>query len=131
MKSSSKRGFTVLEIVIVAAFASLALVLFFVQKSNIDAMDRDEKRKTAINAMYYALEESFYASNGYYPEEISEDVLKVIDPALFTDPNGYYLGTELSSYSYEALSCKEGKCSEYILRAELEKEDNYIKKNRN
>ena len=128
---NSKKGFTVLEIIIVTAFASLAFILFFIQKSNVDAMNRDEKRKTAINAMYYALEESFYAEHKYYPEEISEDILKVIDPSLFTDPNGFYLGTDFSSYSYEPLNCKDGKCKEYILRAELEKEDTYVKKNRN
>ena len=127
----SKKGFTVLEIIIVAAFASLLLILFFIQKSNIDAMERDEDRKTAINAMYYALEESFYAKNGYYPEEISEENIKVIDPALWTDPNGINLGTEGSSYSYTPANCKNGKCKEYTLKAELEKEDNYVKYNRN
>ena len=63
-----KSGFTILELVIVILFASLALVLFFVQKSNMDAMKRDEDRKIAINAMYYALEEGFYTQNKYYPE---------------------------------------------------------------
>ena len=127
----SKNGFTVLEIIIVAAFASLLLVLFFVQKANIDAMDRDEKRKTAINAMYYALEESFYAQHGYYPEYISEENIKVIDPALWTDPNGLNLGDELGSYFYEPANCVDGKCTEYTLRANLEKEDFYVKRNRN
>ncbi len=127
----TKKGFTVLEIMIVAAFASLLLVLFFVQKSNIDAMERDEDRKTAINAMYYALEESFYEKNGYYPEEISEENIKVIDPALWTDPNGINLGTEGSSYSYVPANCNNGKCKEYTLKADLEKESAYIKYNRN
>ena len=63
---SMKKGFTVLELVIVAAFSSLLLALFFIQKSNLDAMERDEDRKTAINAMYYALEESFYNTHNYY-----------------------------------------------------------------
>lgn len=126
-----KSGFTVLEIIIVAVFASLLLVLFFVQKSNIDAMERDEDRKIAINAMYYALEESFYKDNGYYPETISEENIKVIDPALWTDPMGVNLGEIGSSYSYEPANCDNGKCKEYILKAELEKEDTYIKYNRN
>ena len=124
----SKNGFTVLEIIIVAAFASLLLVLFFVQKANIDAMDRDEQRKTAINAMYYALEEK---DHGYYPENISEENIKVIDPALWTDPLGFNLGDSLSSYSYEPANCADGKCKEYILKADLEKEDDYVKYNRN
>ena len=128
---NTKKGFTVLEIIIVAAFASLLLVLFFIQKSNLDAMQRDEARKTSINAMYYALEESFYPAHGYYPEYISENNITVIDPALWTDPLGYNLGDPLSSYSYTPANCKEGKCQEYALKATLEKEDAFVKYNRN
>ena len=79
MVMEQRKGFTVLEIVIVAIFSSLLLVLFFLQKANVDAMNRDEKRKEAINAMYYALEEGFYAQNKFYPEKISDDNLKVMD----------------------------------------------------
>ena len=93
-------------------------------------MHRDEQRKEAINAMYYALEEGFYAENGYYPEEISEENLKVMDPQLFTDPYGVNLGREGSSLVYEPANCENAKCKEYTLRAVLEKEDEYIKKNR-
>lgn len=127
----SKKGFTVLEIAVVAAFAGLLLLLFFIQKSNIDAMQRDSDRKTAINAMYYALEESFYPEHNYYPESISEENIKVIDPALWTDPDGHNLGDPASSYSYQAANCKDGKCQEYVLSSRLEKEDTYTKYNRN
>ncbi|MBQ3294415.1 type II secretion system protein [Candidatus Saccharibacteria bacterium] len=129
--NSFKKAFTVPELLVVCAFAALLLILFFIQKANVDAMSRDEKRKTAINAMYYALEEGFYAKNEYYPEEITESVLPVIDPELFTDPDGFYINTDYGSYSYEATNCKDGKCKSYTLRAELEKEDTYIKRNRN
>ena len=127
----TKKAFTVPELLVVAAFATLLLILFFVQKSNVDAMHRDEARKVAINAMYYALEEGFYVANQYYPESISEDVLTVIDPHLFTDPTGLYINSDFGSYSYEATNCKDGKCKSYTLRATLEKEDDYIKRNRN
>lgn len=123
-------GFTILELVVVIFFASLLLILFFLQKLNLDAMHRDEQRKEAINAMYYALEEGFHAKNGYYPENISEENLKVMDPSLFTDPSGINLGQEDSDYTYEAANCTNGKCKEYTLKARLEKEDTYIKKNR-
>ena len=126
-----KKGFTILEIIIVGIFASLLLIIFFIQKSNVDAMNRDEARKVAINAMYYALEESFYKEHNYYPEHISEDNIKVIDPSLWTDPSGINLGDLGSSYSYEAANCKDGKCKEYTLKANLEKEDDYVKNNRN
>ena len=126
-----KSGFTILEISIVAFFATLLVILFFVQKANIDAMERDEDRKTAINAMYYALEEGFYPEHGYYPEQISEENIKVVDPALWTDPFGVNLGDLGSSYSYQAANCENGKCKEYVLKADLEKEDTYTKNNRN
>ena len=126
-----KNGFTILEIVIVGVFATLLLILFFVQKGNIDAMERDEDRKIAINAMYYALEEGYYKEHGYYPETISEENIKIIDPALWTDPFGINLGNPNSSYSYEPADCNGGKCKEYILKAKLEKEDTYVKYNRN
>ena len=125
-----KSGFTILELAIVILFATLALVLFFIQKANMDAMRRDEDRKIAINAMYYALEEGFYTQNKYYPETISESNLTVMDPALFTDPNGVNLGQEGSNYTYTPANCEDGKCKEYTLRAELEKEEAYIKKSR-
>lgn len=125
-----KFGFTILELSTVIVIAGLLLILFFVQKQNSDAMHRDEQRKEAINAMYYALEEGFYTENGYYPESISEDNLKTMDPQLFTDPNGINIGTEGSSYSYEPADCEDGKCKEYTLKADLEKEADYIKKNR-
>ena len=125
-----KKGFTLIEVMIVGAFAALLVVLFFIQKANVDAMNRDDDRKVAINAMYYALEEYYApAHNGYYPAEISEENLPVIDPQLFTDPFGINLGTDGSSYSYEAANCNaNNECSEYTLRAQLEKEDVYIKK---
>ncbi len=125
----AKKGFTILEVTIVGAFAALLFIIFFIQKTNISAMDRDDRRRTAINAMYYALEEYYYPKYGYYPETIDETVLPVIDPQLFTDPLGTNLGIEGSSYSYEVANCNsQNQCQEYILRAELEKEDIYIKK---
>lgn len=125
-----RKGFTILELSVVIVFATLAVILFFVQKINTDAMHRDEQRKEAINAMYYALEEGFFATNNYYPEEISEENLKVMDPALFTDPNGINIGSEGSTYAYEPANCENGKCKEYTLRATLEKEEEYVKKSR-
>ena len=127
----TRKAFTVLELILAIVFVGIFVVLFFFQKQSIDAMNRDEKRKTAINAMYYALEESYYPEHGYYPEFISEENIKVIDPSLWTDPLGYNLGDSFSSYSYEPANCNDGKCKEYTLKAELEKEDAYLKYNRN
>lgn len=126
---NTKKGFTLLELTIVGAFAALLVIIFFIQKANVDAMNRDDDRKTAINAMYYALEEYYYPKFGYYPSEISEEVLPVIDPQLFTDPLGVNLGIDGGSYTYEPANCNEkNECREYILRAILEKEDAFIKR---
>ncbi len=124
-----KKGFTLIELTIVGAFAALLVIIFFAQKANVDAMNRDDDRKTAINAMYYALEEYYYPKNGYYPAEISEEVLPVVDPALFTDPFGLNVGIDGSTYVYEPANCNaQNECREYTLRAQLEKEDTYIKR---
>ena len=125
-----KSGFTIIELIIVIAFLALGTSLFFIQKANLDAMDRDKQRKIAINAMYYSLEESFYVDYGYYPEEVSDQNLKTLDPSLFTDPWGYLINTTGSTYRYEPTSCESGQCTSYILRAMLETEDAFIKRSR-
>jgi hypothetical protein len=53
-----------------------------------------------------------------------------MDPNLFTDPFGFNIGDPDSSYRYEPANCTDGKCQEYILRAIMEKEDNYTKSSR-
>ena len=126
----SKSGFTVLELVICIVFVGIFVVLFFMQKTNVDAMNRDQQRKVAINAMFYSLEEGFYEQNGHYPETIFEDNLPTMDPNLFTDPHGINIGDPASSYRYEPANCLEGKCKQYTLRAIMEKEDDYIKSSR-
>ena len=124
-----KKGFAVLEIIVVLIFASAAVALFFVQKSELEAISRDDLKKTAVNAMHYALEKSFYETHKYYPEEISEDVLTVVDPALFVDSAGYHLGDPACAYTYLPANCEQGKCKEYVLNAKLEKEKTYTKYN--
>ena len=94
-------------------------------------MKRDEDRKTAINAMYYALEEGYYVENEGYPENIENaETLRWIEPDLFTDPTGLALWQEDSNYTYESSDCEDGKCKSYTLRAKMEKEADYIKTSR-
>ncbi len=129
-----KKGFTVLELVLAIVFVGIFVVLFFVQKVNADAMNRDEKRKVAINAMFYALEEGYFEKNHYYPEKIENaEVLPWIDPNLFTDPFGVPLwyADGGSDYVYESKNCEDGKCKAYELRSAMEKEEDYVKTSRN
>jgi type II secretory pathway pseudopilin PulG len=129
MKQS--RGFTVIELILVILFLGLATGVLLYQKANIQAAQRDENRKTSINAMYYSLEEVFYEKNGYYPNKIDSKTLRSMDPQLFTDPNGIKLGEPGSDYRYDSTGCQGDRCTGYSLKADMEKEANYTKSNRN
>ena len=102
MFMKNKSGFTIPEVVVVVIFLIIAGVFFTIQKTDLEASKRDNERKTAINAIYYSLENVFYKNNGYYPEKINEKNIDTIDPNLFTDKSGINLGEAGSEYSYEA-----------------------------
>jgi len=123
-------GFTVIEIIVVILFLSFATVLLLVQKNNLSAAQRDDRRKTAINAMYYDLEEVFFETNKYYPAKIDSKTLRAVDPNLFTDPTGIKMNEQDSDYRYTGNNCDNDKCKGYTLSSELEKEATYTKKNR-
>lgn len=120
-------GFTVIELFVIVILLGLASVLFFVQKNNVEVSARDQERKTAINAMYYSLEEVFYKANSYYPATIDATVLPSVDPELFTDPDGVKIGEADSEYRYEPTNCADDKCQSYSLRTTLENEADYVK----
>ncbi|MBR0488571.1 type II secretion system protein [Candidatus Saccharibacteria bacterium] len=133
MKSKTRTSakFTPLELVIVLVFIALVATFFLIQKSDLDAFSRDNTRKTAINAFYYALTEDYYPSHNYYPETITKDILPTVSPDLWTDPSGLELGTPGCSYIYIPAGCTDGRCTEFILKATLEKEPAYVKPSTN
>lgn len=124
-------GFTIIEIIAVIVFLGIVAILLFIQKDNLQASQRDHTRKTAINAMYYNLEEVFFEKNGYYPAKIDSKTLRAMDPELFTDPSGAKMNEANSSYRYEGLNCDNDACKAYRLSGKLEKEAAYEKTNRN
>lgn len=128
--NKTSRGFTIIEVVVVVLVLSFASVVFFLQKNNVETAARDEQRKTAINAMYYGLEEVYFKENGYYPRTIKSTTLRSVDPALLKDPNGVMIGESDSDYRYEPTACDGDKCRAYTLRTTLENEDDFIKKQR-
>jgi type II secretory pathway pseudopilin PulG len=129
MKTTT-RGFTIIELLFIIVLLAAASVLFFVQKNNLEVAGRDETRKTAINAMYYSIEEVYFKSHNSYPRTVDSTVLPSVDPSLFTDPNGVKLGESNSSYRYEPYNCDGDACKNYTLRTTLENEDDYVKQNR-
>lgn len=125
------QGFTVIEVIVVILFLSIATTVLYVQKNNLAATQRDDQRKTAINAMYYSLEEVYFEKNKNYPSEITDTTLPAVDPTLLTDPNGLKIGDKDSNYRYEGSNCVNDACKSYTLRADLEKEADFIKTSRN
>jgi len=124
-------GFTVIELLVIVVVLGAASILFFVQKGNLEISARDQQRKTAINAMYYSLEEVFYKANSFYPTTIDETNLPSVDPALFTDPTGVKIGQAASNYRYEPVNCTVSKCKSYTLRSTLENEADFVKESKN
>jgi len=129
--TKKSQGFTVIELIFIVVVCGLASILFFVQKNELQIIASDDSKKIAINSMYYSLEEVFYAANKYYPQTISSDNLKSVDPALFTDPDGILIGTAGSVYSYLPTNCNDNQCKSYTLKSTLQKEADYIKTSRN
>lgn len=129
--STRQRGFTILELIIAIVFVLVAGTVFYVQKRDLEVQARDSTRKTSINAIYYNLEDVFYATNKFYPEKLTADQLKGLDPSILKDPEGVAVGEQNSDYSYEPKDCMDSKCKSYSLRANLEHEADYVKASRN
>lgn len=126
----NKDGFTIIELLVVIVVLVAASFLVFWQKNNLDITHRDTTRKTAINAMYYSLENAYYPTHHSYPDHINSGVLKSMDPDLFADPNGIKLGDAGSNYRYTPLNCTADQCKGYRLQATLENEADYTKTSR-
>jgi Tfp pilus assembly protein PilE len=129
--TKSQHGFTVLELIIAIVFLLVAGTIFYVQKRDLEVHERDSTRKTAINAIYYDLEDVYYVANKAYPEKLTPDQLKGLDPSILKDPGGVAVGEQNSDYSFEPRDCTAGKCKSYTLHANLEHEADYVKTSRN
>lgn len=93
-KQSQQNGFTVIELIVVASILIAAGIVAFIQVNNINIANQNAQRKTAINSMYYALEEVYYKKNQGYPSSLKSSTLPSVDPGLFTDPDGFTLGKD-------------------------------------
>jgi prepilin-type N-terminal cleavage/methylation domain-containing protein len=127
----NQRGFTIIELLTVIVLFAIAAAVAYVQFNTFQQMGRDDTRRTAVNAMYYNLEDIFYKTHSYYPETIDEKNLTAMDKALLTDPDGQKIGSGESDYRYEPINCEASKCKGYTLRTDLEKEADFVKKSRN
>jgi len=129
--TSRQRGFTVLELIIAIIFVLAAGTIFYVQKRDLEVQARDSDRKTAINAIYYNLEDVYYAANHAYPQKLTADQLPGLDPSILKDPEGVMISEQNSDYTYSPKDCTDGKCKSYSMTANLEHEADYTKTSRN
>ena len=131
MAVMKQRGFTVIELLALILLLVIIGSVFWSQKTNIETAARDDTRKTAINALYYGLEEVYYPTNKSYPKTLSASTLTSVDPNVFKDPSGNALGESGSDYSYEGKDCSDETCKSYTLRTKLQNEADYKKDSRN
>lgn len=122
-----QQAFTVIEIIIVAVFLITAGVVAFFQYERLLEQQADDQKKTAINAIYYSLEEGYFPTHQSYPEHIDKDTLPTMDSSLLTDPYDITLGEQDSAYRYEPKNCKDGQCRSYTLRTSLSHESDFVK----
>ena len=126
-----QRGFTVIELVVVVAFLCAIAAVAWTQIKTLNSMHRDDTRRTAINAMYYSLEDVYYQKNKSYPRTIDEKTITAIDPSLLADPDGAKIGTAESNYKYLPTDCVNDVCKSYSIRSTMEREADYVKTSRN
>lgn len=125
----SESGFTFAEILIALTCGILAVGLFY-QQWQYSAMNRrDSARKTSVNAIHYYLNEVQKKETGSYPLELDKYQLKGVDQTLMKDPDGNRIGDPKSSIRYIPGDCSGNKCARYELRADLEKEEDFIRTN--
>lgn len=103
-----------LELVFVAVLLGIASIFVFVQINNLKTAGQDVQRKTAINAMYYALEEVYYKEHNSYPQSLTASTLPSVDPNLFTDPDGFTLGEESLNEEEMQKLIDKGKASDSL-----------------
>ena len=126
MKTSS--GFTVVELLVTLVFIGLVGGIAYSQYQALSIVHRDQDRKVAINAIYYNLQEIVKPKLNGYPRVLNANELRAMDAALLKDPQGVVIGKANSDYRYEPTGCNGGDvCSDFTLRANLEREADFVK----
>jgi len=138
----NKRGFTIVELLIVIVIIGILAALVIITYSGIQQKARDTERKTDINAVHGHLE-AYYAQNGKYPTlaNVNDAAfrsanMKGLDPAALQDPKGtaqtLAASTSATAYGYAATpancdNAANGDCTAYTLTATLEGGGTYQK----
>lgn len=125
------RGFTVVETLVIIIFLGVIGTVGYTLFEAVRMTHRDQDRKVAINTIHANLEEVVKPKLGGYPRTLSAAQLTAMDKSLLKDPAGVLIGAQDSDYRYEPTDCNGGeKCGGYTLIADLEREADFVKKNR-
>ena len=124
-----QRGFTVIELLVVIVAVLAVGYVAWNQINTLQTMDRDDKRRTSINAIYCNLEEIYYKQHSSYPKTLTDATFSGMDKSLLKDPAGVKIGQSGSDFRYEPISCSGDECKGYTLRTSLEGEADFIKTN--
>ncbi|MCB9822043.1 type II secretion system protein [Candidatus Nomurabacteria bacterium] len=123
---TNQSGFTIIELLV---FITVVLAITIIAASNIRdlrANNRDQESKIDINATAYQLE-VFHEKNNYYPEKIEAKIIPGLEEKSIKDRNNLTISEPGSSYTYKPSGCSEGKCKNFELKANLEKEAPFVK----
>lgn len=128
MSREQQSGFTIAELLIALAMLLGASILALSQWQYAETRERDSDRKTAINALHYYLEEVYKpANNGSYPAVLDAEAIEALQPDELRDPLGRIVTDPASDLRYEPGGCNGDLCGRYTLRADLEKESDFIR----
>jgi len=114
-----KKGFTLLEIVVVIAIMGILTVIIIPSLNSARSRNRDMERVADIGTIQLGLL-NYYAKYGFYPSSLLDDKLDIVDAAL-VDPNG-------DDYAYIPLkrNTASTKCTYFHLGATLESQTGQI-----
>lgn len=120
----NKKGFTIVELLIVIVVIGILATLVIVTFTGIQQKGRNTQRQTDIKALNGYVE-SFYAEYGFYPtgadmqsSAFHQEYMKGLDPDALLDPKQKTgtIGTGevvegVWQYSYQATNASGGTCS--------------------
>ena len=87
---NSKKGFTIIEVVLVLAIAGLIFLMVFVALPNLQRSQRDTQRRTDYSALASNIEGYISSNGGRLPEADASLSSNLYINETGTDPNGEY-----------------------------------------